>query len=192
MSMNETFLKDKYNEYVRRHKRKYNHQRGNHSALRDSQQSKCYKAEWKWMKEFPEHSTAMSKKDAEKYFKRVQKSKLWQSEGWPVVLEFMKDMGSHTRMNGYAHDGLVRKVRLAPQGSSKYTILHELTHCMGYWNHDRMFRISLVKMVSRFLGQKEAKYLKQMFKDQGLKMTKPRKVMTYEQWVEKYKRLVEE
>lgn len=183
---------DKYNRYVERQRRKYNHQRGKHSHLRDSQQTKCYSAEWKYLEMYPELKECMSKEDAEKFFKRITKSKMWKDNGWPTNLVWLKDMGDKRRLNGYAQDGMVRTVSLSPSGCSKYTIIHELTHCMGYWNHDRLFRIWLVKMVSRFFGVKEAKDLKQCFKDKGLKMSKPREPLAYGQWLEKYNRLVNE
>ena len=185
-------LENKYQEYLKRHKRKYNHQRGKHSHLKDSQQTKCYKAEWRFMKQYPTLNECLSKEEAEKFFNRITKSKMWRKHGWMTKLKWLKDMGGKRRVNGVAQDGWIRTVSLSPSGSSKYTIIHELTHCMGYWNHDRLFRIWLVKMVSRFFGREEAKFLKQCFKDNGLKMSMPRKAMTYEQWVVKYKRLVNE
>jgi hypothetical protein len=114
---------------------------------------------------------------------------MWKDNGWLCKLEWMKDMGGGRRYNGIASDGFIRTVKLSPSGSSKYTILHELTHCLGYWNHDRMFRIWLVKMVSRFLGQEEAKYLKQCFKDNGLKMSKPRKCLEFDEWKRRFIKL---
>lgn len=182
-------IEQKYKEYVNRHTKRHNHQRGKHSALRDSQQSRCYSAEFKFLKEYPEYKECLNKKDAEKYFNSIRKSKMWKDNGWLVKLDWMKDMGGVRRYNGIAYDGFIRTVKLSPSGSSKYTILHEMTHCLGYWNHDRMFRIWLVKMVSRFLGQEEAKYLKQCFKDCGLKMSKPRKHLEFDEWKRRYIKL---
>ena len=43
-------------------------------------------------------------------------------------------------------------------GLNKYTLLHELTHCLGHMHHGRSFRYTLLKMVQGFYAGKERRF----------------------------------
>ena len=175
-------LRDKYRKYVARVEKRHRYDRGN-SYMRDSDLTKTYRGEWALWNEFTFET--MSNEDAEKFVERVHKSKFWGSLR-PVTIEWMKDMGDHGRTTGVSYGQLIK---LAPR-TNKYVILHEMVHSMGYMNHGLYFRLQLVKACSRFLGRDVAKRLKELFREQGLRMNKPRPPLSYDKWVEKYEQYV--
>jgi len=179
-------LREKYNLYVKR-KGKQNRYSSGSNYVVDSEMTKVYRCEWKLQREFPIIHEVLSKNCAEKYVDRILKSKYWKdnAQGKRIIVEWYKDMGGRRAVNGTAYGS---SIKLSPSGSSKYVIIHELVHCMGYMNHGRGFRNKLVEMTSRFLGRDVAKQLKKNFREAKLKMNKPRPILTYEEWVEKWKK----
>lgn len=182
-------LKKKYNQYLQRVNNKHKYQRGS-SGFVDSEKTKTYRAEWKLEEDY--NFETLTESQAETFVKQVMKSKFWaQYEskwGGPVEvrIEWMKDMGSRRRTAGVSYGQLIK---LAP-GTNKYIILHEMIHSAGFRNHGLYFRLNLVKACSRFLGRDVAKDLKKNFREQGLRMNKPRPALSYEQWLEKYEKYV--
>ena len=152
----------------------------------DSEMTKVYRCEWKLQAKYPIINEVLSKEEAEKYVKRILKSKYWKDNGRgrSIIVEWYKDMGGRRAVNGTAYGSMIK---LSPSGSSKYVIIHELVHCMGYMNHGRGFRNKLVEMVSRFLGRDIAKQLKLNFREAKLKMNKPRPPLSYDEWLKKWR-----
>jgi hypothetical protein len=171
----------KYEEYKRRVLKRHSYAAGA-SYMRDSEMSKTYKAEWALFKEVS--FDRLDNTEAERFVKQVLKSKFWKENSCrdDVEIRWMKDMGDRAATSGVSYG---RIVYLAPN-TTKYIILHELVHSMGFMNHGLFFRTHLVKACSRFLGRGIAKSLKNKFREQGLRMNKPRAPLTYDKWLEKY------
>ena len=155
----------------------------------DSGRQKVYDAENKTRKEFPELLQKLTKPQVNAFFKRVVKSKTYQSlvnkTGQTAPALRFKDKsvkaGSHASSRGVS-------IRPVDQ-MDKYTILHELAHTAGNMHHDLTCRTTLVKLVSRFLGVKIAKSLKRNFKDGKVKMSRKTTIETPDTWLAKYRRL---
>lgn len=182
--LKDTELREKYNLYVKRKGKQDRYSQGSNYVV-DSEKTKVYRCEWSLQSQFPEIDKVLDKKEAEKYIKRILKSKYWSNNanGKHIIVEWYKDMGAKRAVNGTAYGS---RIKLSPSGSSKYTIIHELVHCMGYMNHGRGFRNKLVEMTSRFLGRDVAKQLKLNFRKAKLKMNKPRPILSYEEWKKKW------
>lgn len=180
-------LRQKYDEYILRVQRKHQYNMGSSRCV-DSDKTKTYRAEWALRGQHP--LPQLSKEDTIKFVDRVLKSKCWRdinvSGRAHIQIEWMKDMGWRTSTGGISYGSLIK---LAPS-PDKYTILHELVHSAGYMNHGLYFRLNLVKAHSRFLGRDVAKRLKKNFREQGLRMNKPRPALSYEQWLGKYEQYV--
>jgi predicted metal-dependent hydrolase len=181
-------LSNKYAEYVAKRDRKI---RTGRVAKKDASKTRVYNAEWKFEKKFP-GKTLADVNEARKFAEKVVKSKTWtkitDSRIVPVI-EMKKDMGNHSATAGVAYGyGLIK---LCPRhGLDTYVILHELAHSAGYMHHDLPFRKALLTLVSRFMGREAAKYLKECFKEQGLKMiVKKTKLMSPLEWLEKYNKM---
>lgn len=181
-------LSNKYAEYVAKRDRKI---RTGRVAKKDSSKTRVYNAEWKFEKVFPGKKLA-DVTEARKFAEKVVKSKTWtkitDSRIVPVI-EMKKDMGNYSATAGVAYGyGLIK---LCPRhGLNTYVILHELAHSAGYMHHDLPFRKALITLVSRFMGLEAAKYLKQCFKEQGLKMiVKKTKLLGPLEWLEKYNKM---
>lgn len=177
-----------YKTYLLKHEKKQN--RGA-KRTQDSERLKTYRAEWAFLSQFnaPEFKDLA---EAQKYAKKIYKSKTWQklwSEG------INKDV---TRMFA-SNPGIVAKQRSSGRGTAGhtngytvtldtkvglnvYTLLHELSHCLGHMHHGRSFRQCLLKLVSRFMGREAASILKAEFKKAKLACGEPRKPLTFEQW----------
>ena len=177
-----------YATYLLKHEQKQN--RG--EKCKDSERLKTYRAEWMFQRQVDDTKFA-DIKEAQKFAKRVYKSKkwgkLWKAScennmtrllaGTPRVVAMQKRSKT---MSGYT-DGMT--VSLCPiSGLSKYTLLHELTHCLGHMHHGRSFRQTLLEMVGAFMGSAEKKILKNEFKRKGLACGNARKPLTYEKWLE--------
>ena len=195
-----SMLKMKYQTYLLKHRNKVrSHTEGSAYSMKDSEKTKTYRAEWDFENRNLNVKKRLTEKEAEQFLKRVCKSKLWKeatgsldgkpasecSGGTQPKLVWMKNMGSNTRIVGRASKTVIY---LSPNRPNKYTILHELAHVAGYMNHGRGFRIMLIRLVSRFLGRDMAAELKQAFKRKGLKVSKVRAAMDYDQWKERYLR----
>jgi hypothetical protein len=158
----------------------------------DSGRSKVYQSEFAVQRKYPDSSEMISEKECQKYFKRIVKSKTYQSlvtgsRGMSdPQLRFMK-ASSNPRVAGQAS---YYGVALRPGiGTNKYVILHELAHTAGHMHHDVGFRQTLVKLVSRFLGTQMAKDLKKEFRSRKLKMSVSQNIMSPLKWLEGYNRM---
>ena len=172
---------------IKHHNKAKAHNGGSAYHMKDSEKTKTYQAEWQLEKLYPHIDEKMSKKETERYVRRICKSKFW--SGYPTPrIEWMKDMGGRTRVSANATE---HRIRFSPSGASKYVVLHELAHVAGYMNHGRGFRLMVLKLVSRFLGREVSASLKSLFKERGLKTSKIREPLEYEQWKERYVRLSE-
>ena len=185
-------LKLKYRKYLGEF-----HQRQNRGAryTRDTEKRKTYRAEWAYTRNMGGKDMFASIEEAEKFAKRIYKSKTW-NKLWeenfrsgqtadvatrkPVILAAERES---KRLGGYT-DG--HRVTLYKSGLCKYTLLHELAHCLGHMHHGRSFRKTVLTLVGTFLGADHKKELKRCFKDQGLKYGDARKPKTFEQWQKSY------
>ena len=157
----------------------------------DSGRNKVYKSEWATEAKFPECKQSMSEKEITKFFKRVVKSKTYQTLSEKgssnPSLEFMKTVNYNARIAGQATYG---KIRLQPScGMNKWVVLHELAHTAGHMHHDVPFRQTLVKLISRFLGVEVAKELKRQFRKNKVKMTVSQVIMSPEKWLDNYNKM---
>jgi len=157
----------------------------------DSGRNKVYKSEWATEAKFPECKQSMSEKEITKFFKRVVKSKTYQTLSEKgnsnPSLEFMKTVNYNARIAGQATYG---KIRLQPScGMNKWVVLHELAHTAGHMHHDVPFRQALVKLISRFLGTEVAKELKRQFRARKVKMTVSQVIMSPEKWLDNYNKM---
>ena len=183
-------LAHKYMDYVRKKERT---KKTGRTAYKDSSQSKVYSAEFKFTKEFLASGGSLIQfkdyNDAEKYLKRVLRSKLWEnltkSKGHKEVrLMPKKDMGYKSRTAGVSWG---RTIQLCPRdGLNQYVLLHELAHSAGNMHHDVPFRQDLVKLISRFVGRDAAKLLKAKFREAGLKMSTKSTIKTPQEWYTSY------
>ena len=157
----------------------------------DSGRNKVYKSEWATEAKFPEVKKSMTEKEITKFFKRVVKSKTYQTLSEKgnsnPSLEFMKTVNYNARIAGQATYG---KVRLQPScGMNKWVVLHELAHTAGHMHHDVPFRQALVKLISRFLGTEVAKELKRQFRQRKVKMNVSQTIKSPEKWLEDYNKM---
>ena len=185
-------LKLKYRKYLGEF-----HLRQNRGAkyTRDTEKRKTYRAEWAYTRNMGGKDTFASIEEAEKFAKRIYKSKTWNKiweenfRSWqtenvgsrkPMIVAAQRDS---KRLGGYT-DG--QRVTLYKNGLCKYTLLHELAHCLGHMHHGRSFRKTVLALVGTFLGADHKKELKRCFKEQGLKYGEARKPKTFEQWQKSY------
>jgi putative metallohydrolase (TIGR04338 family) len=179
--------KIRYDTYLLNHARKQN--KG--ARGQDTERKKTYRAEWAFQARV-QNPNFKSIEDAQKYAKKIYKSKTWQklwsenvqndvmalARSTPKVVAKQRNTGRGTSgwTNGYS-------VTLDTMcGLNVYTLLHELSHCLGNMHHGRSFRKTLLSLVSRFMGRDAAKVLKEEFKKQKLACGDARKPMTFEQW----------
>lgn len=184
-------LANKYANYVSKKTRQIKRNRLQNSYV-DSGRNKVYKSEFATEAKFPECRKSMTEKEVTKFFKRVVKSKTYQTlaqeRGCSTpTLEFMKTVKYNARIAGQATR---TRVRLQPScGMNKWVVLHELAHTAGHMNHDIGFRQTLVKLISRFLGTEVAKELKRQFRQRKVKMTVSQTIMSPLKWYEGYKKM---
>jgi len=183
-------LANKYANYVSKKLRQQKTGRLQNSYV-DSGRNKVYKSEWATEAKFPECKQSMSEKEITKFFKRVVKSKTYQTLSEKgnsnPSLEFMKTVNYNARIAGQATYG---KIRLQPScGMNKWVVLHELAHTAGHMHHDVPFRQTLVKLISRFLGVEVAKELKRQFRKNKVKMTVSQVIMSPEKWLDNYNKM---
>ena len=187
-------LKMRYQTYLLKHEAKQN--RGAKYS-RDTEKTKTYRAEWAFQSR-AEIADFQDVKEAQKFAKKIYKSKTWQKL-WKrsVNLDVSRIMAMSPRvvgmsrrsktMSGYT-DG--NTVTLCPiTGMNKYVLLHELAHCLGHMHHGRSFRQCVLSLVGAFMGAKEKKILKEEFKKKKLACGEPRKPMSYENWVASVKQM---
>jgi hypothetical protein len=159
------------------------------TAWNDSGKSKTYKAEWKFQAKFKYDIVDFDNaKEAQKYMKRILKSKLWAELcGGDAKIPDLEVVGFRGRTAGRAYG---YKIQLcAMNGMDAYTLLHEMAHCAGHMHHDVSFRQCILRLTSRFIGVEAAKFLKKCFKEQGLKMSVRQGLKSPEEWLVGYQRL---
>jgi hypothetical protein len=129
--------------------------------------------------------------EAEKFAKKIYKSKTW-SKLWKesindnVAKIFDSNprivaMSNRNKKNSGFTNG--RVVTLAQAGLNRYTLLHELAHCLGHMHHGRSFRQCLLKLVGVFMGADEKAILKNEFKRKGLASGNARKALSFDKWI---------
>ena len=155
----------------------------------DSGRNKVYKSEFATERKFPQ--AQLTEKEITKFFKRVVKSKTYQTLSEKgnsnPRLEFMKTVKYNARIAGQATYGMVR---LQPScGMTKWVVLHELAHTAGHMHHDVPFRQALVKLISRFLGTEVAKELKRQFRQRKVKMNVSQTIKSPEKWLQDYNKM---
>jgi hypothetical protein len=177
-----------YQAYLLKHNAKQNK---GAKGSRDSERSKTYKAEWAFVGANP--SAIKGFKDvneAQKFVTKVCQSKTWEKlwnengrwEKWVMNVPVRQKQTGHGRRTAAFTNG--RSITVDPLcGLDAYTMLHELTHCLGHMHHGRSFRKDLLKLVSRFIGADASKALKAEFKKAKLPCGEPRKPMSFDQWV---------
>ena len=180
-------LANKYANYVAKKLKQQKSGRLQNSYV-DSGRNKVYKSEWATERKFPEAKQSMTEKEVAKFFKRVVKSKTYQSlvtqrgQSDPA-LRIMRN-SSNARVAGQAS---YRGVALHPScGMNKWVVLHELAHTAGHMHHDLPFRQTLVKLISRFLGTEVAKELKRQFRAHKIKMSVSQTIKSPEKWLDDY------
>ena len=97
-------LREKYNLYVKRKGKQDRYSSGSNYMV-DSEKTKVYRCEWSLQSQFPEIDKVLDKKEAEKYIKRILKSKYWSNNanGKHIIVEWYKDMGAKRAVNGTAY-----------------------------------------------------------------------------------------
>lgn len=175
-----------YATYLLKHEQKQN--RG--EKCKDSERLKTYRAEWMFQRQIQDVEFA-DLKEAQKFAKKIYKSKTWQKlwkesvennvaklfDSNPQVVAMSK---RNKKLSGFTNG---HTVTLSESGLNRYTLLHELTHCLGHMHHGRSFRQALLKMVGVFMGAEEKKILKNEFKRKGLACGNARKPLSYDKWI---------
>lgn len=188
-------FKLRYKTYLLKHEQKQN--RGAKYS-RDSERLKCYRAEWAFERQV-DNPVFKDIKDAERYAKKIYKSKTWQklwersvNRDVSRIMAASPSIVAKQRSTGRGNAGHTNgfSVTLDTKvGLNKYTLLHELTHCLGHMHHGRSFRKTLLDMVGAFMGAKEKKLLKAEFKKRKLSCGEARKPMDYDTWLASVKRM---
>ena len=184
-------LANKYANYVGKKLKQQKTGRLQNSYV-DSGRNKVYQSEFATERKFPEARKSMTEKELTQFFKRVVKSKTYQTlseKGHSnPTLEFMKTVNYNARIAGQATS--YGQIRIQPScGMNKWVILHELAHTAGHMHHDLPFRQALVKLISRFLGTEVAKELKRQFRAHKVKMSVSQTIKSPEKWLEDYNKM---
>lgn len=176
-----------YQTYLIKHERKQNK---GAAYTRDSERLKTYRAEWAFGSANGQGKEFSTIEEVQKFVEKVCKSKTW-AKLWEenermqkltkTVPVKMKQTGHGRRTAAFTNGYSITVDPLC--GMNEYTMLHELTHCLGHMHHGRSFRRDLLKLVSRFMGRDSATALKGEFKKAKLPCGEPRKPLSYEQWM---------
>ena len=175
-----------YATYLLKHEQKQN--KG--AKSKDSERTKTYQAEWMFQRQIQDVKFA-DIKEAQKFAKKIYKSKTWQKlwresiednvaklfDSNPQVVAMSR---RNKKLSGFTNG---RTVTLSESGLNRYTLLHELAHCLGHMHHGRSFRQCLLKLVGVFMGAEEKKILKHEFKRKGLACGNARKALSYDKWI---------
>jgi len=184
--MNVNYDKIDYATYLLKHEQKQN--KG--AKSKDSERTKTYKAEWMFQRQILDVTFA-DITEAQKFAKKIYKTKTWQKlwqesindnvakifDATPRIVA----MNARNKKNSGYTNG--RTVTLAQTGLNRYTLLHELAHCLGHMHHGRSFRQCLLKLVGVFMGAEEKAILKNEFKRKGLASGNARKALSYDKWI---------
>ena len=188
-----------YESYLLKHKAKQN--RG--FKTRDTEMNKTYNSEWCFQRLCADKIVQFkSIEEAAKFAKKITMSKTW-VKLWKESLESdftrvfsgqpqIKVMSKSKSGRGYAGQTDGKNITLdLKTGLNNYTLIHEMTHCLGHMHHGRSFRQTLLKLVSRFMGQESVKVLKSEFKKRKLAFGDAKKPMSFENWVAAKERMEE-
>lgn len=184
--MNVNYDKIDYATYLLKHEQKQN--KG--AKSKDSERTKTYQAEWMFQRQILDVTFA-DITEAQKFAKKIYKTKTWQKlwqesindnvakifDATPRIVA----MNARNKKNSGYTNG--RTVTLAQTGLNRYTLLHELAHCLGHMHHGRSFRQCLLKLVGVFMGAEEKAILKNEFKRKGLASGNARKALSYDKWI---------
>ena len=187
----------KYNEYLTNHLKKQN--KGSQSQ--DSERQKTYRSEWSFQSKVnnPKFSSI---EDAQKFAKKLYRSRTW-VKLWTKSLEtdYSRLFGSSSQPKLAAMNSKIMGKSLSGctdgntvtlcviNGLDKYTLLHELAHCLGNMHHGRSFRQCLLSLVGTFMGAQEKKILKEEFKKNKLAFGEPKKPQTFDVWIASKERM---
>lgn len=175
-------LDDLYKDYLLRHQKNQN--KGMYG--KDSEKLKTYKSEWMFESEFKNIKKFNSIEEAQKRCDQITKSDTWkklrEEKGRDIRPVSVKPKARNTglRTAGWARGNTITLDTVV--GLNEYTLIHEMSHCLGNWHHGRSFRRDLLKLVSRFMGKEAATILKSKFKKMKLACGEPRAPLTYEKW----------
>lgn len=179
-------LKLLYAEYKRKHSHKQN--RGAAGRV-DSERGKTYQAEFAFQRRY-KVKDFKNLKEAQKRAKQIYATKKWQKV-WKLERDTTRDLMKtpavvlKERNTGRGTAGWTDgwAVTLdSKAGLDEYTLLHELTHCLGHMHHGRSFRRALLELVGAFIGADAKKILKEEFAKRKLACGVARKPLTYTQW----------
>jgi len=182
-----------YQEYLLKHREKQN--KGAYG--RDSEQSKTYQAEFAFQKKYGKIKNFKTVEEAQKRAKQIYATKKWQKV-WNLEFDrgvskkynptiALKERNTGRGFAGWTDGHLVTLDSIA--GLDEYTLLHELTHCLGHMHHGRSFRRALLELVGAFIGADAKKMLKKEFTERKLKCGEASKPMTFEKWLESKRRM---
>ena len=182
-----------YQEYLLKHREKQN--KGAYG--RDSEQSKTYQAEFAFQKKYGKIKNFKTVEEAQKRAKQIYATKKWQKV-WNLEFDrgvskkynptiALKERNTGRGFAGWTDGHLVTLDSIA--GLDEYTLLHELTHCLGHMHHGRSFRRALLELVGAFIGADAKKRLKKEFTERKLKCGEASKPMTFEKWLESKRRM---
>ena len=177
----------KFLEYVNKKETLIKTGRKNGKYSRDSDKSKVYSAEFKYERTYGQGKKFKNLEEAQKYCDKVLASKTWKKISTAGVrnIALAEMSGSRTAGRAWAHNiDLNRR-----SGLNQYVLLHEMAHSAGNMHHDVRFRITLLKLVSRFMSSENADYLKACFKEKKLKVTESSNIKSPEVWKKSYDRL---
>lgn len=176
-------LDDLYKDYLLRHQKNQN--KGAYG--KDSEKLKTYKSEWMFENQFKSIKQFNTIAEAQKRCDQITKSDTWkklrEEKGRDIRPVCIKPKARNTgrRTAGWASGNTITLDTIV--GLNEYTLIHEMSHCLGNWHHGRSFRRDLLKLVSRFMGKEAATILKSKFKKMKLACGEPRAPMTYEKWL---------
>ena len=189
-----------YQKYLMRHESKQN--RGHKS--RDSERLKCYRSEWAFQSAMKQKGmpvpTFANIKEAERFAKKIYKSKTWPRHyaeaGQPAFMNLfrcnrpevvVKQQSRGRGTNGWTNGSTVTLDKYS--GLDAYTLIHELTHCLGHMHHGRSFRKALLRLVGTFLGAEYKKELKAQFRKNKLACGEAKQPLSFEKWKEMRQRM---
>lgn len=181
---------DLYAEYVSKAKQKNMVLNMGRNTLRDSTRQKTYNAENKFMANHGRGVWFSTVEEAQKFADKVFASKVWEKHKTNRVSSTSPRIEYSNKMTRYSGMAYSNRIVLSRNGMNAYILLHELAHTNGHRHHDSTFRKCLVAFVTKFMGKAEGEFLKQYFKDAGLKMAVPtvKPVKEFKDWYAFYKR----
>jgi len=177
----------KFLDYVNKKETLIKTGRKNGKYSRDSDKSKVYSAEFKYERTYGQGKKFKNLEEAQKYCDKVLASKTWKKISTAGVRNIALAEMSGSRTAGRAWDHNIDLNRRS--GLNQYVLLHEMAHSAGNMHHDVRFRITLLKLVSRFMSSENANYLKGCFKAKKLKVTESSNIKSPEVWKKGYDRL---